>query len=68
MDFVDTQGSAKLHEIATLAAQEDITLRLARVKPGVRQLLQRDGVVDLIGEENITANVEQAVRDRPAGG
>ncbi len=68
MDFVDTQGSAKLHEIATLAAQEDITLRLARVKPGVRQLLQRDGVVDLIGEENITANVEQAVQDRPAGG
>ena len=67
MDFIDTQGSAKLHEIATLAAQENITLRLARVKPGVRQLLQRDGVVDLIGPENITANLEQAVKDRPAG-
>ena len=67
VDFIDAQGSAKLHEIWSLAEQGNIALRLARVKPGVRQVLERDGFVDVIGAANITANLEQAVQDhRPA--
>jgi high affinity sulfate transporter 1 len=61
VDFIDSQGSAKLREIAELTGQAGITLRLARVKPAVRELLGRDGVVELIGPDNIHANVDQAV-------
>ena len=42
--------------------QAEVSLRLARVKPAVRALLGRDGVVELIGEDNIHPNVDQAVR------
>jgi hypothetical protein len=36
-------------------------LRLARLKPEVREVLQRDGVIDLIGPEQIHGNVYRAV-------
>lgn len=62
VDFVDSQGSAKLREIVELTRQAEVSLRLARVKPAVRALLGRDGVLDLIGEANIHPNVDQAVR------
>jgi SulP family sulfate permease len=59
--FVDSQGSSKLGEIAALAAEADVTLRLARVKPGVRAILARDGVLDRIGPEHLHGNVYRAV-------
>ena len=49
VDFIDSQGSAKLHEILELTEQAGVTLRLARVKPAVRELLRRDDVLDRIG-------------------
>ena len=61
INFVDSQGSAKLSEITELADQANITLRLARVKPAVRALLERDGVVQRIGPEHIHGNVHRAV-------
>jgi hypothetical protein len=38
-----------------------VTLRLARVKSAVRELLDRDGVLDRIGDDHIYANIDQAV-------
>jgi hypothetical protein len=38
-----------------------VTLRLARVKPAVRELLRRDNVLDRIGGERIHGNIRQAV-------
>lgn len=61
IDFVDSQGSAKLREIVELTEQAGVTLRLARVKPGVRQLLGRDGMIDRIGTSRIHEGVQQAV-------
>ena len=61
MDFIDSQGSAKMHEILDLNQQAGMTLRLARVKPAVHDVLQRDGVLDRIGDDKIHANIEQAV-------
>ncbi len=61
IDFIDSQGSAKLHEVLGLARQAGITLRLARVKPAVHDVLARDGVLDDIGAENIHGNVDHAV-------
>ena len=61
IDFIDSQGSAKLHEVLGLARQAGITLRLARVKPAVYDLLACDGVLDDIGAENIHGNIDHAV-------
>ena len=38
-----------------------MTLRLARVKPQVRAVLEADGVVDRIGADHIHGNVHGAV-------
>jgi sulfate permease, SulP family len=61
IDFIDSQGSAKMREIVELTDQADVTLRLARLKPAVRALLARDGVLERIGEERIHGNVDHAV-------
>ena len=61
IDFIDSQGSAKMREVLGLARQAGITLRLARVKPAVYDLLARDGVLDDIGAENIHGNIDHAV-------
>jgi SulP family sulfate permease len=61
MDFIDSQGSAKMHEILELTEQAGMTLRLARVKLAVRELLARDGVLDRIGDDRTHENVDQAV-------
>ena len=61
IDFIDSQGSAKMREIHELTGQAGITLRLARLKPAVRDLLARDGILGGIGEENIHGNVDHAV-------
>ena len=61
MDFIDSQVSAKLRELIELTERAGVTLRLARVKPAVRELLRRDHVLDRIGGERIHGNIRQAV-------
>jgi sulfate permease, SulP family len=73
IDFIDSQGSAKLREIVELTEQAGVTLCLARVKPAVRELLGRDGMLDRIGRERLHEGVQQAVTTLalprpPAGG
>ncbi len=67
VDFIDSQGSAKLGEIVELTGHAGVSLRLARVKPAVRTLLARDGVLERIGADKIHPNVDQAVRSQIAG-
>jgi anti-anti-sigma factor len=61
VDFIDSQGSAKMHELHALTEQAGVTLRLARVKPSVRDLLRRDGVLERLGDEGSYLSVAQAV-------
>jgi sulfate permease, SulP family len=61
MDFIDSQGSAKMSEILNLAGQAGVTLRLARLKPPVREVLERDGFLGRIGDDKIHGNVDHAV-------
>ena len=61
VNFVDSQGSAKLAEMHRLTQADGVTLRLARVKPHVRAGLETDGVVDLLGADHIHGNVHRAV-------
>jgi high affinity sulfate transporter 1 len=79
INFVDSQGSAKMAEIAQLAEESELTLRLARVKPAVAETLERDRVLKRIPTDHIHGNVDRAVqahladgagqaRSEPAGG
>ena len=61
MDFIDSQGSAKMSEILNLTKQAGVTLRLARLKPPVREVLERDGFLGRIGDDKIHGNVDHAV-------
>ena len=62
INFLDSQGSAKMREIVNLTDQATITLRLARLKPAVAATLARDGVLDLLGPDRIHGNVFRAVQ------
>ena len=61
VNFVDSQGAAKLSEVLELARVGGVTLRLARVKPQVLTVLQAEGVLDEIGAGRIHGNVQRAV-------
>jgi anti-anti-sigma factor len=61
VNFVDSQGSAKLTELHELTAADGVTLRLARVKPQVFTVLEADGVIERIGADHIHGNVHLAV-------
>ena len=45
VDFVDSQGAAKLAELYDVSRREGVALRLARVKPQVLAVLEADGIL-----------------------
>jgi sulfate permease, SulP family len=61
VNFVDSQGAAKLTEIHELTTADAVTLRLARVKPNVAAVLQAEGILERIGPDHIHGNVHRAV-------
>ena len=70
VNFVDSQGVAKLTEIHELLLADEIGFRLARVKPRVLAVLRADGAVDRIGPDHVHGNVHRAVQaelDAPRG-
>ena len=62
INFIDSQGSAKLGDVLTMTREAGVTLRLARVKPAVAAILKRDGVWDRVGADRIHGNIDRAVR------
>ena len=68
IDFVDSQGSAKMSDVLDLAEDSGVVLRLARLKAAVRATLELDGVMERFGAEHVHGNVARAVeaerRDR----
>jgi SulP family sulfate permease len=61
VNFVDSQGAAKVTEIHELIEADGVELRLARVKPQVYAVLEADGIIDRIGADHIHGNVHRAV-------
>ena len=55
VNFVDAQGAAKLTEIHGLTEANGLTLRLARVKPNVLDVLRAEGFLGRIGPTTSTA-------------
>jgi sulfate permease, SulP family len=61
VNFIDSQGAAKVTEIHQLTKADGVTLRLARVKPQVLAVLKADGIIDRIGADHVHGNVHRAV-------
>ena len=61
INFVDSQGSAAIDDLLVLCRQADVTMRLARVKPGVRAILEREGTIERLGATQVHGNVHRAV-------
>jgi sulfate permease, SulP family len=66
VNFIDSQGSAKVDDILVLCDQAGVTLRLARVKPRVRAVLEREQLVERLGSDHIHGNVHRAVEAQNA--
>jgi high affinity sulfate transporter 1 len=64
VNFIDTQGSGMIAKFVEAAPNYELELRLTRVKPDVKALLQRDGVIDRLGESQIYGNVYEAAADQ----
>ena len=64
VNFIDSQGSAKVAEIIELGRVRGIEARLTRVKPHVYRLLERDGVIDNLGRDKVYGNVYEAAADQ----
>ena len=61
VDFVDSEGAAKLAEILDFAESAGIQLRLARLKPAAARVLEKDGVLERLGADRVHGNVHRAV-------
>ncbi len=59
--YVDSQGSSKISDILDLTEQSGITLRLAKLKPAARDILEREGVLERIGPDRLHGSVHRAV-------
>jgi len=62
IDFIDSQGSAKMGDVIDLAHDSDLVLRLARLKASVRATLEVDGVLDRLGADHVHGNIDRAVQ------
>jgi len=62
VDFIDTEGADAIRQIALAGKDRSIDLHLARVKPQVLEVLERDGALDIIGPDRIHADIAEAVR------
>jgi SulP family sulfate permease len=62
VNFIDSQGAAKLADIADYLRIKNVSFRMARVKPLVLEVLERDGLVQRIGSSNFHLDVDDAVR------
>ena len=61
VSLVDSQGAAKLGELLDFADSAQLELRLARLKPMVAEVLEKDGVLQRLGLGRIHGNVHRAV-------
>lgn len=62
INFVDAHGSEKVTQIIQLADQAHVSLRLARVHPAVRSILEADGVIARLGDSHVHSTVDHAVQ------
>ncbi len=63
INFKDSHGSGKTAEIVEADTDKGMEVRLARLKANVQPVLEREAVVEAIGEDHIYGNVCEAPAD-----
>jgi anti-anti-sigma regulatory factor len=61
VNFIDTEGADVLMAIAQAGIDHGIDLHLARVKPQVIDVLERDGFFGLVDRSHVHDNIDAAV-------
>ena len=61
VNFIDTEGADVLMTIAQAGLDHGIDLHLARVKPQVVNVLDRDGFFELVSRDRVHDNIDAAV-------
>jgi len=61
VNFIDTEGADTIKKIAQAGRDQNIDIHLARVKPDVLDVLQRDAAIDVIGADRIHDDIAAAV-------
>jgi SulP family sulfate permease len=59
--FVDSTGAHNLGNLVRMSHREGITILLSGVRPDVRETLQRTGIVDLVGPDNVLPHIDAAM-------
>ena len=62
VDYIDAEGADTVRKIAQAGLDHDIDFHLARAKPGVMAVLERDHVIELMGAGHVHDNIEAAVQ------
>ncbi|TCM47615.1 SulP family inorganic anion transporter [Kribbella sp. VKM Ac-2568] len=62
VNFMDSQGAATMDDVLRLAEDAGLALRLARLKPAVRAVLERDGFIARLGADRVHGDVYRAVK------
>ena len=61
VNFVDSQGVAELDRLLRLAGERGISVRFARLRESVQDMLVTAGVIDRLGESHLHASIDGAV-------
>ena len=59
--FIDSTGMHNLTNLITMSKKENIKIILSGVNDYVRSVLAKNGFYELVGEENICPNINQAL-------
>jgi high affinity sulfate transporter 1 len=62
VDFIDTEGADTIKTMAEAAKQRNIDVHLARVKPQVVEVLERDGILEVMPKEHFHSDIAAAVK------
>ena len=62
VNFIDTEGADVLMAVAQAGIDKQIDLHLARVKPRVLEVLERDGFFELVDRDHVHDSIDAAVR------
>jgi MFS superfamily sulfate permease-like transporter len=61
VNFIDAEGADMVKKVAQAGQEHGIDLHLARVKPQVMEILERDRVVDMVGRDHIHDSISSAL-------
>jgi MFS superfamily sulfate permease-like transporter len=61
VNFLDSQGSSELDRLVQAAAARGISVRFARLKTAVRNVLDADGVIERLGPDRVHPSIDDAV-------